>query len=256
MSLALEAARATYEVGGRALVEDADVRVEHGSVLAIVGPNGAGKSTLLRLLAGELEPTAGEVRVLGRRVADWRARELARVRAVMPQQTVLQFAFTAGEVVAMGRSPHRDDGHGPVERALARTETTALVPRSFPTLSGGEQARVTLARVLAQEPAILLLDEPTASLDVRHQELALRLARRLAEEGKAVVAVLHDLNAAAAYADEIAVLKHGRVVAHGPPWLVLTEDVLHDVFEHRVLVVPHPVCDCPLVVAGPAHVRS
>ena len=253
MSAALEAAGATFEVGGRALVEDADVRVERGTLLAVVGPNGAGKTTLLRLLAGEVEPTAGEVRVLGRPTREWRARELARVCAVMPQQTVLQFAFTAGEVVAMGRSPHRDDARAPVERALGRTETAELAPRSFPTLSGGEQARVTLARGLAQEPEILLLDEPTASLDVRHQESALRLARGLASEGKAVVAVLHDLNAAAAYADEIAVLKHGRIVALGPPWLVLTEDVLHDVFEHRVLVVPHPACDCPLVVAGPTY---
>jgi iron complex transport system ATP-binding protein len=171
----------------------------------------------------------------------------------MPQRTVLRFAFTAREVVAMGRSPHRDQARAPVERALARTETAPLAARSFPTLSGGEQARVTLARVLAQEPEILLLDESTASLDVRHSELALRLARGLADAGNTVVAVLHDLNAAAAYADEIAVLKHGRLVALGPPWLVLTEDVLHDVFEHRVLVVPHPACDCPLVVAGPAR---
>jgi iron complex transport system ATP-binding protein len=256
MKPALEAVRATYAVRGRALVEDVSLRVEPGSLLAVVGPNGAGKSTLLRLLAGELDPTGGDVRVHGTPISAWPARALARVRAVMPQQTVLQFAFTAREVVAMGRSPHRDDAAGPVERALRRTETAELAPRSFPTLSGGEQARVTLARVLAQEPEILLLDEPTASLDVRHSELALRLARRLADGGRAVVAALHDLNAAARYADEIAVLKHGRLVALGTPWRVLTEDVLHDVFGHRVLVVPHPACDCPLVVAGAAPARA
>jgi iron complex transport system ATP-binding protein len=254
MTPALEAAGATYAVAGRRLVDGVDLRVERGSVLAVVGPNGAGKSTLLRLLSGELAPTAGEVRVLGRAAADWPARELARARAVMPQQTVLQFAFTAEEVVAMGRSPHRDDRDGAaVQRALGATETAMLARRSFPTLSGGEQARVTLARVLAQEPEILLLDEPTAALDVRHQELALRLARRLADGGKTVVSVLHDLNAAAAHADEIAVMREGRVVALGPPWRVLTADVLLDVFEHPVLVVPHPSCDCPLIVASAAH---
>jgi iron complex transport system ATP-binding protein len=250
---ALAADGASYAVAERTLVDGVDARVEHGSLLAIVGPNGAGKTTLLRLLAGELEPTGGEMRVLGRPVGSWRPRDLARIRAVMPQQTVLQFAFTAEEVVAMGRSPYRDDSRAPVSRAMAATETADLAPRSFPTLSGGEQSRVTLARVLAQEPEILLLDEPTASLDVRHQELAMRLARGLADRGKAVVAVLHDLNAAAAYADEIAVLKDGRLAAIGPPWRVLTEDLLHDVFEHRVRVVPHPACDCPLVVAGPVR---
>ena len=251
----LEVTDLGYELGNRQLLADVTFSLEAGSLLALVGPNGAGKSTLVRLLSGELEPTRGEVRLFGRSVGDWPARELARRRAVMPQQTVLQFAFTAEEVIAMGRSPHRARRGGPrddqiVAAAMEQTETTTLARQSFPTLSGGEQARVTLARVLAQEADILLLDEPTASLDLRHQEIAMRIARALADQGRAILAVTHDVNLAAAYADEAVLLREGRVVASGSPWEALTAETLHDVFDQPVIVIPHPVGDWPLVVTA------
>jgi len=221
-------------------------------VLALVGPNGAGKSTLLRLLAGELAPSRGTVELGSRTLAAIGAEERARLRGVMPQETVLQFAFTVREVVAMGRHPHRGvaagrDGEA-IESAMRWTEMLELAERTYPTLSGGERSRTTLARVLAQEAPILLLDEPTAALDIRHQERAMTVARSFADAGGAVVAVLHDLNLAAAYADRIALLDRGRVVGAGSPWAVLREDVLGAVFGHPVRVLSSPYGDAPLVV--------
>ena len=170
----------------------------------------------------------------------------------MPQETVLQFAFTVREVVAMGRHPHRRNGSErdgeAVESAMRWTETLDLRRRTYPTLSGGERGRTTLARVLAQESPILLLDEPTAALDIRHQERAMTVARSYADSGGAVIAVLHDLNLAAAYADRIALLDEGRLAALGPPWAVLREDLLGSVFDHPVVVTRSPCGDSPLVV--------
>ena len=170
----------------------------------------------------------------------------------MPQETVLQFAFTVREVVAMGRHPHRRNGSErdgeAVESAMRWTETLDLRRRTYPTLSGGERGRTTLARVLAQESPILLLDEPTAALDIRHQERAMTVARSYADSGGAVIAVLHDLNLAAAYADRIALLAEGRLAGLGPPWAVLREDLLGSVFDHPVVVTRSPCGDSPLVV--------
>ena len=249
----LEAHSVSYRVGQAVLVDGVSLTLARGEVLALVGPNGAGKSTLLRLLAGDLSPGGGEVALDGRPLSAYRPGELARLRAVMPQQTVLQFAFTALEVVLMGRNPHlrgreADRDLAIAEAAMAGTDCLHLADRSYPTLSIGEQQRVTLARVLAQETPVLLLDEPTASLDIRHQELVLQVARERATGGAAVLAVLHDLNLAAAYADRVAVLSRGRLAACGAPWDVLTEGLLSEVFEHPVAVMRHPLRDCPLVM--------
>ena len=244
----------TYRINDRALVDGVSLGVAAGEVLALVGPNGAGKSTLLKLLSGDLAPHAGEVTLDGRPLTRYGARELALRRALLPQQTILQFAFTARAVVTMGRHPHLGmAGDSPtdavmVEEALARTETLPLAERVYPSLSGGEQARVSLARVLAQEAPVLLLDEPTAALDLRHQQVVLRVARELAREGAAVLAVLHDLNLAATHADRVALLADGRLVADGTPWEVLTAERLSAVFAHPVAVVPHPQRDCPLIL--------
>jgi iron complex transport system ATP-binding protein len=249
----LEARSVSYRVGQAVLVDGVSLTLARGELLALVGPNGAGKSTLLRLLAGDLPPGGGEVSLDGRPLAAYRPGDLARLRAVMPQQTVLQFAFTALEVVLMGRSPHLRGGEADqdlaiAEAAMARTDCLHLAERSYPTLSTGEQQRATLARALAQETPVLLLDEPTASLDIRHQELVMQVARERATDGAAVLAVLHDLNLAAAHADRIAVISHGRLAAIGAPWDVLTEPLLSEVFEHPVAVMPHPLRDCPLVM--------
>jgi iron complex transport system ATP-binding protein len=263
MTPLLETRRLGYAVGDATLLADVDLALERGSLLAVAGPNGAGKSTLLGLLGGDLEPTAGDMLLTGRPLGSYRPRELALRRAVLPQQTVLQFAFTAEEVVELGRSPYRrrfsgphpDDGRA-VDAALESVEMADFAGRIFPSLSAGEQARVALARVLAQETELLLLDEPTASLDLRHQELVMTIARRLAAEGKGVVVIVHDLNLAARHADEVALFKDGRLVALGAPWDVLTETTVGDVFDHPVRVLPHPDSGRPVLVsAAPAAVR-
>ena len=252
MSALLRADGIRVLVDDRALLDGVDLELLPGEVLALTGPNGAGKSTLLRVLAGELEPSSGRVELDGRPLGSLGPQERARLRAVMPQETVLAFAFTVREVVAMGRHPHRSvgahrDGEA-IEGAMRSTELVPFAGRTFPTLSGGERGRTTLSRVLAQESPILLLDEPTAALDIRHQERAMRTARSFAEAGGTVLAVLHDLNLASAYANRIALLERGRLAGLGPPWSVFREDVLARVFEHPVTVTRSPSGDTPLVV--------
>ncbi|HEY7707775.1 MAG TPA: heme ABC transporter ATP-binding protein [Gaiellaceae bacterium] len=263
MTPVLEAEGLGYAVDGSTLLQDVDLEVQRGELVAIAGPNGAGKSTLLRLLAGDLAPTAGEARLEGRPCRSYAPRDLARLRAVLPQQTVLQFAFTAEEVVEFGRAPHRGRFSGSIARersviraAMKEADVLTFAARSFPTLSAGEQSRVSLARVLAQETPVLLLDEPTAALDIRHQEHVMGVARRLSREGRTIVAVVHDLNLAARYADSVALLCGGSLVASGSPWDVLTGGTLTDVFDHPVQVVPHPGGDRPLVLAEPAWPSS
>jgi iron complex transport system ATP-binding protein len=256
VSALLECRAVSYRVGDRWLVSEVTLDVEAGQVLAIAGPNGAGKSTLLGLLAGDLRPSAGEVRLGGRALTSYRAPDLARRRAVLPQSSILQFAFTVRQVVELGRAPWskkftaRDEQA--VDAAMAATDVLPFAARNYLSLSGGEAARVSLARVLAQDTPLVLLDEPTASLDLRHQELAMAVARRLADAGRAVIAVLHDLNLAAAHADRVAVMAGGRLAAVGPPAEVLADDLLTTVYGHPVTVVAHPRRNCPLVLAGVA----
>ncbi|MFP4312251.1 MAG: heme ABC transporter ATP-binding protein [Nitriliruptoraceae bacterium] len=257
----LLADRVSYRIGARALVDDVSLTIRPGRLHAVVGPNGAGKTTLLRLLTGDLEPDAGEVRLDGRPLPEWRPREVARERAVLSQQVVLQFAFTVTQVVAMGRAPYRDrdtpaDAARAIAEALEATDITHLADRSYPTLSGGERRRADLARVLAQHTPVVLLDEPTAALDVHHQELVLAVARGLADRGCAVVAVLHDLNLAAAYADRIAVLAEGRLRADAPPDEALDADLLSEAYRHHMIVVEDPVHGGPLVMPARAHRRT
>lgn len=247
----ITAAGLHYRVGGRTVLSDVDVTVRPGRLLAVVGPNGAGKSTLLALLAGDLRPSAGAVWLDGAPVRAMRPRELARRRAVMPQQTQVQFSFTAAEVVGLGLyARHGHDDPDLIESALRQVDAVELAGRAFPTLSGGEQARVTFARVLAQDTPVLLLDEPTAHLDLHHQHLVLRLARTAAEQGGAVAVVLHDLNLAARFADELVVLAGGRVAASGPPETTLTAAALSTTYGEPITVVPHPLDGRPLVVPG------
>ncbi|WUI93392.1 heme ABC transporter ATP-binding protein [Nocardia puris] len=239
--------------GARKVLDGIDFHVAAGEVVALVGPNGAGKSTLLAALAGEVPLSEGVVELDGRDLAHWSTLDMARRRAVLPQSHTVGFPFTAREVVAMGRAPwartergDRDDEL--VGKAMALADVTHLAARSFPTLSGGERARVALARVLAQDTATLLLDEPTAALDLGHQESVLRLAAERATAGAAVVVVLHDLGLAAAYADRVAVLDEGRLAADGSPRKVLTTDLLTRVYQHPVEVLDHPVTGAQLVL--------
>ncbi len=250
---AAEARGLVVRLGGRTVLDGVALTATAGRLTALVGPNGAGKSTLLAALAGDLAPEAGEVLVRGRNVAGWAPAELAMRRSVLPQSASLAFPFPVGDVVRMGRAPWsgtpaEDADDEAVAWALAATETAEFAGRPFAELSGGERARVALARVLAQRAGLLLLDEPTAALDLRHQELVLRLARERAAAGDAVVVVLHDLGLAAAYADEVTVLDGGRVAASGPPAEVFDCALLSEVYRHPVEVLAHPRTDALLVV--------
>lgn len=239
-------------VEGATLVDGVTLALAAGEVLGVVGPNGAGKTSLLRLLAGEATPSAGRVTLGGMPLDSFRPLELAQRRALLPQHTLLQFAFRALDVVLMGRYPHRrssaEEDREAVRLAMERTDTTHLAARLYPTLSGGEQTRVSFARVLAQETPVILLDEPTVSLDLRHQELVMGLLRSLAQEGAAVTVVLHDLNVASRYADRVALMHRGRLAALAPTRDVLQAELLSEVYEHPVAVIPHPYLDCPLVL--------
>jgi iron complex transport system ATP-binding protein len=229
---------------GHPILDDVDLDIHGGELVVLVGPNGAGKTTLLGVLSGDVDPTAGRVTLDDKPLASYAARELARKRAVQLQKQGLAFGFRVHEVVRMGRSPwHRtdleDDDDRVVAESMERADVADLAERLYPTLSGGEQARTSFARLLAQATPILMLDEPTAALDIRHQESLLAVARSAAQAGAAVVVVLHDLSLAAAYADRICVLSHGRVRANGTPTDVLTSELLTEVYEHPVEVITH-----------------
>ncbi|MFS0694142.1 heme ABC transporter ATP-binding protein [Streptomyces nitrosporeus] len=248
-----EAAGLTLRLGRRPVLDAVDLTAHAGEVVALVGPNGAGKSTLLAALAADLPPDSGAVRIDGRPAAAWTPAELALRRAVLPQSATLSFPFPVEDVVRMGRAPWAGtpleaEDDTAVAAAMAATEVTRFAGRPFSALSGGERARVALARVLAQRAPLLLLDEPTAALDLRHQELVLRVCRERAAAGDAVVVVLHDLGLAAAYADRAVVLRDGRVAADGPPAGVFTGELLGEVYRQPVEVFPHPRTGVPLVV--------
>ncbi|MFJ3923913.1 heme ABC transporter ATP-binding protein [Streptomyces sp. NPDC090022] len=240
-------------LGGREVLRGIELTARSGEVLALVGPNGAGKSTLLAALAADLPAARGTVRIDGRPVTEWPAPDLALRRSVLPQSAELSFPFPVEDVVRMGRAPYAgtapaDADDDAVAAAMAATEVTAFAARPFSALSGGERARVALARVLAQRALLLLLDEPTAALDLRHQELVLRICRERAAAGDAVVVVLHDLGLAAAYADRAAVLHEGRIAAEGPPAEVFRDELLSRVYRQPVEVFGHPRTGVPLVV--------
>lgn len=216
-----------------------------GEVHGIVGPNGSGKSTTLRCVYRALEPSGGVVRLDGVDIATTRIRDTARDLAAVTQDSHVEFDFTAAEVVAMGRLPHRstrEHDERVVAEALSRVDATHLAHRGFLTLSGGERQRVLIARALAQEPKVLVLDEPTNHLDIGHQLAVLDLVRGL---GVTVLVVLHDLNLAAAHCDRLHVLDRGRVVRSGTPAEVLTPEVLDEVFHVRAHVVRHPTSGVP-----------
>ncbi len=252
----IEARNVSVFAGTRALLDGASLRVERGELAAIVGPNGAGKTTLLSVLAGDRVPDRGSAHLAGRDLRDWPVDALARVRAVLPQHSQLSFSLTALDVVRLGRTPHRtrgDEVRAAVD-ALAAASALHLRDRDYQTLSGGEQQRVQLARALAQldgDDRCLLLDEPTASLDLEHQHAVLATAARLARTGAAVVAVLHDLNLAARYADRVAVLAGGVVLACDAPGAALTPAAIRRAFRVDAYVTTHPLEHTPLVVTAP-----
>ena len=246
----------TVRLGDSIVLADASIALQPGRVTALIGPNGAGKSTLLRVASGDVEPQAGSVTVSGRLIGDYTVQQLAKVRAVMAQTPEVVFDFTVEEVVRMGWVQDGKYLPDAAERAFVDVtrscEAEGLLDRNYRTLSGGEQRRVQFARALLQiwregggtaVPRYLLLDEPTANLDIAHELAVLRLARRVANEGAGVLAVLHDLNLAARFADDMTLLGNGRVVSSGAPGRVLDAETLGTVYGTAITVEQHATLD-------------
>lgn len=252
-----EAIRCGY--GERDVLHDVSFTVPVGDFLGVIGPNGSGKSTLVRALTRILPLRSGRVRLLGRDVHEYSRRRIAQQVAVVPQRTHLPFKFTVGEVVWMGRSPHvgrlrplRPHDEEAVERAIEDARVAHLRDRFVDELSGGEFQRVIIARALAQEPKLLLLDEPTSQLDINHTVEVLDLLRRL-NRGQAltVVCISHDLNAAALYAERLMLMADGRILAHGTPDEIITEDNIRRAYGAHTLVCRSPSADRPQVSLVP-----
>ncbi len=249
---------AGYPRAPRPALDGVGLDVPAGSLYAVLGPNGSGKSTLLRVLLGALPARAGEVELDGRPLASWGRKELARTVGVVAQSESVAFPLKVREMVAMGRYPHLGAlrAEGPADRravdaALARCDVGDLRERDVTTLSGGELQRVRIARALAQEPRALALDEPTASLDVRHEMSIMELLRDAADAGLTVLLVTHHLNLAARFADRVLLLHQGRVAAEGTPREVFREDVLEAVYAWPLRVDEDPVAGAPRVVPLP-----
>lgn len=255
--LALERISVAY--GARPVLQDVSLSLQPGRLRGLLGPNGSGKSTTVRVAAGLLPPDAGHVLLNGEPLTRYSRREIARRIAVVPQSAYLPEAFTGWDVVLAGRAPHQSwfGGLGGHDRAIARRALAAvhaepLAERRLATLSGGERQRLLLARALAQEPEVLLLDEPTAHLDLGHQIAFLDCVRELACGGLAVLGVFHELNLAAEYCDDLVLLDEGRVVAEGTPGAVLTAARIAAVYEVTAPVLAHPESGRPGVLAPAA----
>jgi iron complex transport system ATP-binding protein len=267
--VSLDARDLACTVDGRRLLAGVSLELRPGQVHAVLGRNGAGKSTLLRLLAGELRPQSGSIELNGRPLQAWTPRQRARQRAVLPQSESLRFGFTVEQVVALGRYAcprHRPEAERQIVLdALRAAGVEALALRRYPSLSGGERARVQFARVLAQvweplppeepetggQPRYLLLDEPTASLDLAHQHGCLAQARRFAAGGAGVLAVLHDPNLALRYADQVSVLQSGELIGQGPAREVLTAQLLEHTYGLGIELLHTAGEALPVVVAHP-----
>ncbi len=253
----IEARNVHYSVGTAKLIDDVSFEVHPGEFLAIIGANGAGKSTLLKLLCKEIPATRGHIHIRQRPIASYRLDELAKFRAVLAQANTLSISFRVYDLVMMGRYPHFD--HRPtardveiVQAVMDETGIATFANRDYNTLSGGEQQRVQLARVIAQvhdQPeGLLLLDEPTNGLDLLYQQQILALARNLANKGYCVVSILHDINFASRYADQVLILEKGRRIAFGKPRNVITPETIKQAFQIQVRLLHDDEFDCPLVV--------
>ena len=260
MTAALSATDLRVRLGGEPVLSDVSLSVDRGEFVGLVGPNGAGKTTLLRTLNGTLTPDAGTVRVDDTPLSTQSSRETARRVATVPQETSLSFEFSVADVVEMGRTPYVSrfgrttaDDREAVATAMDAAEVAEFADRSVQTLSGGERQRVLLARALAQETPALLLDEPTASLDINHQVRTLSLVRETVDgdTDRAVLAAIHDLDLAARYCDRLLLLSDGAIQAAGDPAAVLDSDALRAAFGVPTELSRDPATDTPRVTAVP-----
>jgi len=244
----IQARNVHYHMGATPILTGVDFDLGAGEFVGLIGANGAGKSTLLKVIGGLWQASSGQIDLLGRPLSGYRTREIARLIAHVPQSTRVEFAFSAREIVLMGRSPHL--GRFQMESALDRqiaddalrtTDAFHLADRLVMTLSGGEQQRIFIARALAQEPRILLLDEPTSNLDIKHQVDVLALAQSLAHErGLGVVAAIHNLEHAARFCDRLVLMTCGTMVADGKPEAVLTPERLRQAFQIEAQIYRDP----------------
>jgi len=255
--------------GSRLILDSATIAMNHGEITAILGPNGSGKSTLLRVLGGLWRPARGTVTLADQPMAHMSRPEIARRVSFLPQETHCEFAFTVEEVVGMGRHPHRgtfapasERDHRAIDNAIVRCDIDHLRTRTIDRLSGGERQRVAIARCLAAEPTVLLLDEPTAYLDLEHALSVLALCRSLASSGTAIAFATHDLGAAARYATAVVLLHGGRIVCSGSPAEVLTPARCREVFSVDMHIVstadgrPAFVFDIPDTTPRPTLVQG
>jgi len=254
---AIELADVSVAFGDVTVLKNVSLSVDRGELLGLVGPNGAGKTTLLRTINGVLDPDTGTVHLGDASVGELTARQVSRRVATVPQDTAVAFEFSVEDVVRMGRTPYRsrtdlvadERDRDAVEAALERTGMAALRDRSIAAVSGGERQRAFVARALAQDAPALVLDEPTASLDINHQVQVLELVADLVGEGKTAIAAIHDLDLAARYCDRLALLADGEVGAVGSPETVLTDNNLRPAFETRTAVTPDAATGAPSVTA-------
>lgn len=243
-------------LGNKVILDNVSVDLNCGELTVLLGPNGTGKSSLLKVITQEW-PCSGEVSFFDQPYHQWDAAELAKHLGVLPQASSLTFNFTVEEVVELGAlalSESQQQINNIAQDNMAKTDILNLAQRLYPSLSGGEKQRVHLARVLTQlaqsgNQTALLLDEPTSSLDLSHQHQTLSLAKSLAQAGACVIAVIHDLNLAAQYADRVLMLNGGKIVADGTPWQTLTAETIEGVYQWPVQIVEHPKRDCPVILS-------
>lgn len=255
MAALLEVQALTFAYQDRAVLKDVSLSITSGEVVGLIGPNGSGKSTLLRLVLGLHPGVQGEIRLGGTAITALSRRALAQRVALVPQDTAMEFAFRVRDIVAMGRYPHRGrlqpetpaDGEA-IQAAMTVTDTMSFATRPVAELSGGERQRVILARALAQQATLLLLDEPTAHLDIVHQLETLMLVRRLVQTGRGALIALHDLSLAARYCDRLIMLSTGQIVAQGSPATVLTPEHLARYFRVQAAVRTDAATGTPLVI--------
>ncbi|MGD8286092.1 MAG: ABC transporter ATP-binding protein [Desulfobacterales bacterium] len=259
MNAAIEINHLSYAFGSRSVLQNISFSVKEGDFFIILGPNGSGKTTLVRSIAGILKPPKGQVKILGRQFSSFRRKELAQSIAYVPQGLPVDFPFTVAELVLMGRAPYHSSlgiekkkDFEIATQAMRFTEVEHLASRKLDQLSGGEQQRVFIARAICQESPILLLDEPTASLDLAHQGRIMDLMERLkAEKGITVVMVSHDINLAAMYGDQLLLLRAGEIVSKGLPDEILNFKTLEETYDCMLLVDKSPLGNIPRVTVVP-----
>lgn len=257
--MSLVASHVSFAVNQKTILNDVSMSLRPGVFTAVVGPNGAGKSTLLKILSGEKAGRNGDVLLLDRKLSTYKPKELSKVRSVLSQQVSVAFPFSVEEVIELGLHIHRltrSEIDRIVTEVMKETGVSHLNERLYPTLSGGEQQRVQLARAVAQiwedavYPRYLLLDEPTNNLDLSHQHTILYAARKMCSRNFGVMAIIHDLNLAAQYADEIIFMKEGSIYVAGSPETVMTKTIIEEVFNHAVRIY-YDVNETPFVVPVP-----